>query len=54
MDFLFPDANFALPATVLLLLALLVVRLRSRSSAQAVWFDNLTRGPKPQQTPSQS
>ncbi len=34
MDLLFPDANFALPATVLLLLALLLVRLRKRSSAQ--------------------
>lgn len=34
MDFLFPDANFALPATVLLLLAWLVMRLRARSSAQ--------------------
>jgi hypothetical protein len=30
MDFLLPDAHFALPATVLLLLALLVVRLRLR------------------------
>jgi Protein of unknown function (DUF2726) len=34
MDFLFPDASFALPATVLLLLAWLVMRLRARSSAQ--------------------
>jgi len=34
MDYLFPDANFALPATVLLLLAWLVMRLRSRSNAQ--------------------
>lgn len=34
MDFLFADASFALPATVLLLLALLVVRLRSRQGAR--------------------
>jgi Protein of unknown function (DUF2726) len=34
MDFLFPDASFALPATVLLLLAWLVMRRRARSSAQ--------------------
>jgi Protein of unknown function (DUF2726) len=33
MDFLLPDATFALPATVLLLLAWLVMRLRARSSA---------------------
>ena len=34
MDFLFPNAGFALPATVLLLLALLAVRLRMRQNAR--------------------
>lgn len=34
MDFLFSNASIALPATVLLLLALLVVRLRLRQGAQ--------------------